>query len=147
MRGLLRSRWLVTTLLIAACSERASAQSKRSDSGARQAASRFSGCYRLSDSTTSYVLRLDTLRSGKQWRAQRIQPLTTNRAGDSWSWLPIDSSHFRVAWAGIDGSMEYAVTGVGDTLATVQSIYSASVPKVTRLSATAKRVKCVERTS
>ena len=143
MGRLLRNHWLVGAQLIIACSGRGLAQSGRSDeSTARRTASLYAGCYRLSDSTSTYVVRLDMRRAAKQWKAQLIRPLTANRGGDSWSWVPVDSSHFRIEWDGVDGSMEYAVTRAGDGFRTVHSIYSVAAPKVTRLPARALRVEC-----
>ena len=82
---MLRSGWFIGAVLIVACSGRGEAQGSAPVRAAvRQSAARFAGCYRLSDSVVSYEVRLDTVRSGDRWNAERIRPLTPNRGGDWW---------------------------------------------------------------
>lgn len=100
----------------------------------------FVGCYELRTSEHDYVVRLQGTRPMQEWDAQLLA--SPNTPGNSWSWAPIDSSHFRIRWGGIDGALEYLIERDGERLVGKETFASANTRSETARAVGVSRVSC-----
>jgi hypothetical protein len=105
---------------------------------------RFLGCYELDvDGGQRYQVYLTRSRMGPAWVAIRYGQDSRNAPGDQWSWAPIDSTHFRLEWGGIDSTMEFTMTRQESGYAASGRLRdSRERPSGTDLHATLRSVEC-----
>ena len=126
------------------------AGAQRSHNGVQSAiadstvATLFAGCYQLTMSPppSRYQLRLRLLRVGRAWDAEAYGSGAHNRAGDSWSWSPVDTNAFNISWSGIDSAMESEITRRGSVLRASGTMFSGTPVRRTRLKVDIVRVEC-----
>ena len=103
----------------------------------------LAGCYELRTSDYEYVVRLLTTRSTSEWDARLDEP---RAPGGWWSWVPIDSTHLKILWVGIDGTLTYAIERQGERLGGEETFASSNTKTETTRPVRVQRVSCAAAT-